>query len=142
MRHTLSMRGHPRVRLMLVILALARNPVVTASPPAQMSACEELDAQGRTAMQWFISGAFPVPSPWIECREDNGVNAATLLDNYVQTGHTDEHFGGGPGDPCTGASDEFNLMHGTGCRTRYTVTTPECSDMRTNIDESQFVELF
>ncbi len=63
---------------MLFGLAFAGSPMVMASPAAQISACEKLDSQGRTAMEWFISGAFPVPSPWIECREDNGVNAATL----------------------------------------------------------------
>jgi hypothetical protein len=63
---------------MLVVLAFALSPIVAAAPPAQMSACKGLDVRGRTAMQWFISGAFPVPSPWIECREDNGVNARTL----------------------------------------------------------------
>jgi hypothetical protein len=49
-----------------------------AAPAAPVSACEGLDAKGRLAMQWFISGVFPIPSPWIECREDNGVNFATL----------------------------------------------------------------
>lgn len=78
MRHLVPMRDRLRTRLMLSVLAFACSPMVMASPAAQTSACEGLDAQGRAAMQWFISGAFPIPSPWIECREDNGVNAATL----------------------------------------------------------------
>jgi hypothetical protein len=38
--------------------------------------------------------------------------------------------------------NEYRLMHGTGCLTRYTLTSAECSDMKTNMDESAFVELF
>jgi hypothetical protein len=64
--------------LALVVLAFACSPMVAAAPAAHGSACESLDVQGRDAMQWFISGRFPVPSPWIECREDNGNNAAAL----------------------------------------------------------------
>ena len=78
MRHTVSMRDHLRTRLVLAVLALACSPPVTAARPAPVSACEGLDAKGRDAMQWFISGVFPIPSPWITCREDNGVNFATL----------------------------------------------------------------
>ncbi len=68
----------PLARLTLTALTLALNPVVTAAAAAPVSACEGLDAKGREAMQWFISGAFPIPSPWITCREDNGANAAAL----------------------------------------------------------------
>jgi hypothetical protein len=74
----MKMHAGPRARLALVVVALALSPVVAAAPADPVSACAGLDAQGRAAMQWFINGAFPVPSRWVECREDNGVNAKTL----------------------------------------------------------------
>ncbi len=78
MRDTVSMRDRLRTRLVLAVLAFACSRSVTAAPAPPVSACKGLDATGREAMQWFISGAFPIPSPWIVCREDNGANAATL----------------------------------------------------------------
>lgn len=63
---------------MPILASIAFTSMVAVLPAAESSACAGLDAQGREAMQWFIAGAFPVPSPWIECREDNGVNAAIL----------------------------------------------------------------
>jgi len=78
MRRAVPMRDRLRTRLVLAVLAFACSPSVTAAPAAPVSACEGLDAKGREAMQWFISGVFPIPSPWITCREDNGANAAAL----------------------------------------------------------------
>jgi hypothetical protein len=67
-----------------------------------------------------------------------------LLDMYVQSGFTGEHRGPVPPMPGCGPTDpdRFYLMHGTGCSTRWTLTPAECTDMRTNGDESAFVELF
>ena len=78
MRHTVTLSVRSRARLTLAALALVLSPVVTAAPAPPVSACQSLDAKGRDAMQWFIRWEFPIPSPWIECREDNGTNAATL----------------------------------------------------------------
>ena len=56
---------------------------------------------------------------------------------------------GGPGNiehkgvGC-GAADpnRFYLMHGTGCKTRKRLSSLECTDMKTNGDESNLVEAF
>jgi hypothetical protein len=65
-----------------------------------------------------------------------------VLDNYVQQGFPGEHRGDGCGssDP-----NRFYLMHGTGCSTRFSLTTgpgSECENIRTSPDGSIFVELF
>lgn len=78
MRDTVSMRDRLRTRLVLAVLAFACSLSARAAPAAPVSSCGSLDARGREAMQWFISGVFPIPSPWITCSEDNGANAATL----------------------------------------------------------------
>jgi len=78
MRHDVILPLRPLARLALAAVTLALSPVVTAEPATPVSACERLDAKGREAMQWFISGAFPVPSPWMTCGEDNGANAVAL----------------------------------------------------------------
>ena len=62
-----------------------------------------------------------------------------LLDNFVQAGFTGEHRGAGCG---AGDADSFFIMHGTGCSRRYLLSAAECTDILTNSDESEFVELF
>jgi hypothetical protein len=64
-----------------------------------------------------------------------------LLDHYVQQGWPGEHRGPACPTPpcaCTGGADEFYIMHGTGCRPRWKLTTgagSECDNIRNNLDE-------
>ena len=61
-----------------------------------------------------------------------------LLDSFMNPVGPGEHRDVG----CGTNTNRFHIMHGTGCSTRYTLDPLECTDIRTNMDESEFVELF
>jgi hypothetical protein len=70
-----------------------------------------------------------------------------LLDQFANTVGPGEHWGPQVGQPgCTPAQDpmgyRFNLMRGSGCATRWTITPAECTNILTNLDESAYVEQF
>jgi len=62
-----------------------------------------------------------------------------LLDMFTDPVGPGEHHGLG----CSSSDpNRFFLMHGTGCTTRWTLTPAECTNIKTNTDESVYVELF